>query len=268
MQTQFNARGNGWRGSNPSRQLDGLSQPLTRPLESMDEKELRTQYEKTNTMLNNPNLKLPDGGAKLKAKLEQIKSLLEQVQQADESNISDKVSGLSLNEKPDIRKATVLRSSQAEVHPENLLRAHPTHSHMATVSQPAHAGTRMMSLEESMQLQEAQQKDIKLANMRKKIQSIRGSSTTRTSESLADDLSLTMNSLQLDPETRIPRPDDDNPEDMEGEDADSDDDTTDSDDDDQDGLDGFERYDDEGYEEDDQQVFEDGQQHNNNNRRI
>ncbi|OAD02726.1 hypothetical protein MUCCIDRAFT_155961 [Mucor lusitanicus CBS 277.49] len=125
-----------------------------------------------------------------------------------------------------------------------------------------------MSLEESMQLQEAQQKDIRLANMRKKIQSIRGSSSTRTSESLADDLSLTMNSLRLDPETRIPRPDDDNPEDMEGEDADSDDDTTDSEDQDQDGMDGFERYDDEGYEEDDQQVFEDGQQHNNNNRRI
>lgn len=54
MQTQFNARGNGWRGSNPSRQLDGLSQPLTRSLESMDEKELKAQYEKTNTMLNNP----------------------------------------------------------------------------------------------------------------------------------------------------------------------------------------------------------------------
>ncbi|KAF1797693.1 hypothetical protein V8B55DRAFT_1513965 [Mucor lusitanicus] len=259
MQTQFNTRGNGWRGTNPSRQLDGLSQPLTRSLESMDEKELRAQYEKTNTMLNNPNLKLPDGGAKLKAKLEQIKSLL-QAQQANEDNITDKVSGLSLNDKPDIRKATVLRSSQAEIHPENLLRAHPTQS--------SHAGTRMMSLEESMQLQEAQQKDIRLANMRKKIQSIRGSSSTRTSESLADDLSLTMNSLRLDPETRIPRPDDDNPEDMEGEDADSDDDTTDSEDQDQDGMDGFERYDDEGYEEDDQQVFEDGQQHNNNNRRI
>ncbi|KAL7316751.1 hypothetical protein PS15m_003201 [Mucor circinelloides] len=259
MQTQFNTRGNGWRGANPSRQLEGLSQPLTRPLESMDEKELKAQYEKTNTMLNNPNLKLPDGGAKLKAKLEQIKSLLE-AQQASESNIADKVSGLSLDDKPDIRRATVLRSSQAEIHAENLLRAHPTQS------QSSHAGTRMMSLEESMQLQEAQQKDIKLANMRKKIQSIRGSTTTRTSESLADDLSLTMNSLQLDPETRQPRPDDDNPEDMEGEDADSDDDTTDSED--EDDMDGYERYDDEGYEEDDQQVFEDGQQHNNNNRRI
>jgi len=85
------------------------------------------------------NLKLPDGGAKLKAKLEQIQSLLE-AQQANESNITDKVSGLSLNEKPDIRKATVLRSSQAEVHPESLLRAHPTHGHMAAASHSLHVG--------------------------------------------------------------------------------------------------------------------------------
>lgn len=81
----------------------------------------------------NSNLKLPDGGAKLKAKLEQIKSLLE-AQQASESNITDKVSGLSLNDKPDIRRATVLRSSQAEIHAENLLRAHPTQSQSSHVS--------------------------------------------------------------------------------------------------------------------------------------
>lgn len=77
------------------------------------------------------NLKLPDGGAKLKAKLEQIKSLLE-AQKVDANNITDKVSGLSLNEKPDIRKETVLRSNQTEVHPANLLRAHPTDNHMVT----------------------------------------------------------------------------------------------------------------------------------------
>ncbi|KAI8636548.1 hypothetical protein BD408DRAFT_454568 [Parasitella parasitica] len=228
-------------------------------------------------MLINPNLKLPDGGAKLKAKLKQLEALLD-AQQVNANVISDKVSELSLHEKPDVRKATVLRSNQTQVHSDNLLRAHPTSNNYKACSQVAHS-TQMMSLEESMQLQEAQQKDIKLANMRKKIQSIRGSSARHTSESLADDLSLTMNRLQLDPETRQPRPDDDNPEDMEGEDADNDDDdngdddddddTTDSDeDDDFDDVDGYERYDDEGYEEDDQNVFEDGQHHNNNNRRL
>lgn len=114
----------------------------------------------------------------------------------------------------------------------------------------------MMSLEESMKLQESQQNDIKLANMRKKMESVRGSVAT---ESLADDLSLTMNSLRLDPETRIPRPDDDGPSDDEGDDADSDD---------SDPM-NYERYEDEAY--DDEEVdeeFDDGQLHNNNNRRV
>jgi hypothetical protein len=121
----------------------------------------------------------------------------------------------------------------------------------------------MMSLDESMKLQESQQKDIKLANMRKKMESVRG---TVANESLADDLTLSMNRLQLDPETRIPRPDDDGPSDGEGRDADSYDDT-DSDDDEEEDLEEYERYDDEGFEED-QQEFEDDQLHNNNNRRV
>lgn len=112
----------------------------------------------------------------------------------------------------------------------------------------------MMSLEESMKLQESQQNDIKKANMRKKMESVRGSVT---SESLADDLSLTMTHLQLDPETRIPRPDDDGPSDYEGDDADSDDSAEMN----------YERYEDEGFEEDDEE-FDDGQVYNNNNRRI
>ncbi len=121
-----------------------------------------------------------------------------------------------------------------------------------------------MSLEESMQLQESQQKDIKLANMRKKMESVRKSAAANSGSSLADDLALNMNKLQLDPETRIPRPDDDGSSDGEGGDADSD-----SDSDEDDDLDNgyYERYDDEGFEEDEDQVFEDGQQHNNNNRR-
>jgi hypothetical protein len=54
MNTQFNGKGKAWRGSNPTRQLDGLSQPLTRRLEDLNEKELKELYDKTNTMLNNP----------------------------------------------------------------------------------------------------------------------------------------------------------------------------------------------------------------------
>lgn len=101
----------------------------------------------------------------------------------------------------------------------------------------------MMSLEESMKLQELQQKDIKLANMRKRMETVKGSFAN---QSLADDLSSTMNRLRLDPENRQPRPDDDGPSDEEGDDADSDDDTEDED---------YERYDDEGFDEEDEQQF-------------
>ncbi|CEP09940.1 hypothetical protein [Parasitella parasitica] len=269
MQTQYDTKSSACPGSSTSRQQDGLSQPQAFLFDSMNENELKTQCEKINAMLNDPNLKLPDGGRKLKIKLEQLKALLD-AQQTNANAIIDSVSALSLYEKPSARKAIVLQSSQPHASSKNLLRAHPLSNNRNTTAKIPHS-TQMISLEESMRLQEAQQKDIKLANMKKKLQSVQGSSTSnrrRTSESLASDLSLTMNRLQLDPETRPPRPDDDNPEDMEGEDADSDEYTTDSDeDDDFDDMDIYDRYEDEGYEEYDQHVFEDGQQHNNNNAR-
>jgi hypothetical protein len=53
MNTQFNG-GRAWRGTNPSRQLDGLSQPLTRQLKDMSQTELAALYDKTSSMLNNP----------------------------------------------------------------------------------------------------------------------------------------------------------------------------------------------------------------------
>ncbi|CAO3656017.1 unnamed protein product [Mucor hiemalis] len=213
----------------------------------MSQTELEDLYEKTNAMLNNPALKLPDGGAKLKAKLDQINTILKN-ENTITNGITDKVSGLSLSDKINVRKETVLRSNRTVEQPSNLLRAHDS-DHTRTV--------RMMSLEESMKLQESQQNDIKMANMRKKMESVRGSMVP--TDSLADDLTMTMNSLQLDPETRVPRPDDDGPSDGEGDDADSDD---------SDELEYYERYDDEGFEEDEDQEFEDGQQHNNNNRRV
>ncbi|KAI7869837.1 uncharacterized protein EV154DRAFT_530428 [Mucor mucedo] len=250
MNTPFTGRGKAWVGANPSRQLDGLSQPLTRNLQDMDQKELLALHEKTSAMLNNPTLHLPDGGAKLRAKIEQINAILNNENTATNS-ITNKVSGLSLNEKLDIRKETIVRSNQVQdVHAHNLLRAHDADEQHARTA-------RMMSLEESMKLQEMQQNDIKLANMNKRMESVRGSVP---SKSLADDLSLTMGGLQLDPETRIPRPDDDGPSDDEGDDMDSDDSA------DFEGQ-NYQRFEDEGFEEDDEE-FDDGQLHNNNNRRV
>lgn len=72
----------------------------------------------------NSTLHLPDGGAKLRAKIEQINAILNNENTATNS-ITNKVSGLSLNEKLDIRKETIVRSNQVQdVHAHNLLRAH------------------------------------------------------------------------------------------------------------------------------------------------
>lgn len=64
-------------------------------------------------------MKLPDGGSKLKTKLEQIEQLLS----SSTHSITDKVSNLSLNNK----KESLLRSTNTNVQPSNLLRAHNRH---------------------------------------------------------------------------------------------------------------------------------------------
>ncbi|KAI8091085.1 uncharacterized protein B0P05DRAFT_584206 [Gilbertella persicaria] len=160
--------------------LDGLR---THRATLNDSNDLQSQYEKTKATLNNPHLTLPDGGAKLKAKLAQLESLLK-------NSLSDKVSELSLNDTLDVRQKTLIQSNQQQT-PIQLLRAHaPSETDM---SPPR--GARMMSLEESMKLQESQQRDIQLANMRKRMEDVSKSKSEQ--ESLADDLTVTMNRLQL-----------------------------------------------------------------------
>ncbi|KAI8350336.1 hypothetical protein EDC96DRAFT_297555 [Choanephora cucurbitarum] len=196
--------------------MNSIKKSKQRSTDPVSTNDLQHQYEKTKAMLNNPNLKLPDGGAKLKAKLAELEVLMKQ-------SLTDKVSELSLNDhKVNIRQQTLERSKQTPMS-TNLLRAHSAKD--ARVAQ-------MMSLEESMKLQESQQKDIKLANMRKRMEEVTRSS--KTQESLADDLEMAMNQLQLDPEIRQPSPDDDG----------SSEDEYDSDD----SLEGA--YEDEGFEED------------------
>ncbi|KAI7901340.1 uncharacterized protein BX663DRAFT_514161 [Cokeromyces recurvatus] len=248
MSIQFKSNKKNRLGSNGIRQADDRRPSSL--LDSMDQKELEAQYEKIKNMLNNNSLKLPDGGAKLKAKLEQIKCLLD-----DQNAIANKVSELSLDDKINVRQETIDRSNNIspQVHSTKLLKAHSLDS---KTEQNTSRSARMMSLDESMHLQEAQQKDIKLANMKKRMESVRNA----TVDNLADDLAMTMNSLQLDPETRQPRPDDDGLSDEEGEDADSDD-LSDSENEEL-----YERYDDEGFEEDEQHIFDDGRQQDDNTR--
>lgn len=81
----------------------------------------------TNTLFS--TLKLPDGGAKLKLKLEQIKSLLDASEDNLTNRITDKVSEMSLSEKPNVRKETLLRSNNISDQPSKLLKA-TTHDGM------------------------------------------------------------------------------------------------------------------------------------------
>ncbi|KAG1042941.1 hypothetical protein G6F43_011775 [Rhizopus delemar] len=181
-------------------------------------------------------IKLPDGGAKLKLKLEQIEKALAATENT--SNLARRVSDMSIADRPNTRKEALLHANNYPTESHKLLRAHSDMESKARTSC-------IISLEESIQLQDSQQKDIKEANMKKRMESI----TRKTKiDSLTDELSSTMGRLRLDPETRVPRPDDDGSSDDEGPDADS---LDDSDDDDDDDL--LYANDDEGFEEEEEE---------------
>ncbi|KAG1148298.1 hypothetical protein G6F37_005937 [Rhizopus arrhizus] len=189
-------------------------------------------------MLNNATIKLPDGGAKLKLKLEQIEKALAATENT--SNLTQRVSDMSIADRPNTRKEALLHANKYPTESHKLLRAHSD-------MEPNARTSCIISLEESIQLQDSQQKDIKEANMKKRMESI----TRKTKiDSLTDELSSTMGRLRLDPETRVPRPDDDGSSDDEGPDADS---IDDSDDDDDDLL---YANDDEGFEEEEEEEEE------------
>ncbi|CAO3699793.1 unnamed protein product [Rhizopus stolonifer] len=194
-------------------------QKVEKDINSLSHEELAELYEKTQAILNNQTIKLPDGGAKLKAKIEQIGKVLTNAKNT--ANLTQKVSELSLHDCPNSRKEILHYADNAkEAH--TLLRPHSEPSSNTRAA-------RIISLEESIQIQDSQQKDIKEANMKKRMESVTKSMKV---DSLADELSNTMGRLRLNPETRVPRPDDDGSSDGEGDGTDSMDDDSDDDDDD------------------------------------
>ncbi|PHZ13262.1 uncharacterized protein RHIMIDRAFT_130931 [Rhizopus microsporus ATCC 52813] len=192
-----------------------------RDLNNLSHHELVELYTKTKAILNNSGIKLPDGGSKLKAKLEQIEEALKNT---ENTSLSKRVSELSINDRPNTRKEVLIHANKSASSQENQQSHKLLRSHSDMVSSARSA--RIISLDESIQLQESQQKEIKEANMKKRMESVKKSIKT---DSLTDELTSTMGRLRLDPETRIPRPDDDGPSDDEGPDADSIDDTDDDD---------------------------------------
>ncbi|KAI9283210.1 hypothetical protein BY458DRAFT_3499 [Sporodiniella umbellata] len=211
---------------------------IEKSVESLSFQELEALYSKTQSILNNSTIQLPDGGAKLKAKLEQIKK----VQNSRNDTLTQKVSEMSLSDRPNSRK-DILDHATSPKDAHTLLKPH-----LETEAKGRSAC--VISLEESIRLQDTQQKDIKEANMKKRLESITRSMKT---DSLTDELNQSMGRLRLSAETSISHPDDDGSSDGEGRDADSIDDESDDDDDDDDNDDNdrlLYAEDDEGFDED------------------
>ncbi|KAI8978092.1 hypothetical protein BDB01DRAFT_852632 [Pilobolus umbonatus] len=161
-----------------SRLLDGLSQSLTRPLKDMTVDELTQLKERTSHMLYSTSVKLPDGGNKLRMKIREIEKVI-----AEKEGMTQRMKNISLVDfkRPNVREETIQLSNQLVdegMKPHNLLKA----------ANKSTSGARMMSLEESVQLQAKQQREIKEANVRKRMESM----------SLKDDLSLTLEQLNLE----------------------------------------------------------------------
>lgn len=67
-------------------------------------------------------IKLPDGGAKLKLKLEQIEKALEATENT--SNLARRVSDMSIADRPNTRKEALLHANNYPTESHKLLRAH------------------------------------------------------------------------------------------------------------------------------------------------
>ncbi|KAI8982469.1 hypothetical protein BDF20DRAFT_835089 [Mycotypha africana] len=232
------------------------------------ERDLQDQCDKIASLLQNPNIKLPDGGKKLKARLQELQQLLK----PKAADITKGVSHLSLadNKRPNMRKQIINQSNEVSNESNmssSLLKANASKNASSSMSDSEDnvtlgRKTRMLGLDESLKLQESYEKDRKLATLKKKMELVRESAETSKStpsESLADEISLTMGGLKLDPETRPLRPDDD---DSLTEDEDDDDEEFYSENDDE-PLRDLERYDDEGFDEADDVI----EQYENSNRR-
>ncbi|CAO3595838.1 unnamed protein product [Absidia cylindrospora] len=247
-----------------SRLLDGFGSNKTKPIESLGKQNLLDLRDKTQTMLNNSTITatLPDKGSKLKEKLALIETLLNSSANDTPESVSDKVSKLSLenNNRPNIRKKSVADANleACRIHlSSNLLQAHGpvggsggigSMIEATEMDDRQKAKVRMISLEESVRLQDHQRDRIKEEGFRKQLRNLK----PRNVNALDDDISMTMNRLRLDPGIRVPRPADDNTDDDEGPDEDGNDDDDDDDEDDDDY-----NYD-SAYDEDDSSIHDEG----------
>lgn len=174
---------------------------------------------------------LPDKGLKIQNTIRQIDELLKSTRNDSEGSSSsavDKEEDKQQENNGDSAKITKqmskLNISSSAVRKQSIERANAladrydgSRSLLAPQTEPS-AKTKMLRMDESVRLQEAQQQRIKEEKLKRQLKSIHAT----TSESLADDLSLTLSRMKLDPEMRPERPQDDQPEDDDDEEDDLD----------------------------------------------
>ncbi|KAI8339931.1 hypothetical protein BC941DRAFT_237113 [Chlamydoabsidia padenii] len=174
-----------------SRQLEGFaSTNMIAPIQSLSKPDLLDLRAKTQSTLNNSTIvtTLPDKGSRLKEKLKMIDTLLNACNDTPETVIEE-VSKLSLenSNKPNIRKKSVadanLEASRVNLS-SNLLQAHAiqTPSIDKTTSaggnntfkdERQQAKVRMISLDESVRLQDNQRDRIKEEGFNKQLRNLK-----------------------------------------------------------------------------------------------
>ncbi|KAH8550876.1 hypothetical protein BGW37DRAFT_61643 [Umbelopsis sp. PMI_123] len=235
-------------------------------LEQCQESELMDIRKKNTHILDNPTIvaTLPDKGEKLRATNILIDKLLSQLdpdgnfqssssktpiqEQAgeeisDEAPITDAISKLSLRNKENGRDHSIaLANAQASNNQfvsSGMMRTRKSsiadggYNDAASTEPTANARVRMISLNESLQLQDSHQQNQKAQDLRYKLQKLKNHPKDY---SLTEELSETMDNLRLDPESEQSDP--------------ADDDTTDSDINESDREDTFDDFYDEGFDED------------------
>ncbi|CDH58535.1 predicted protein [Lichtheimia corymbifera JMRC:FSU:9682] len=202
-------------GTRPQRRndrlLDGMLSSPARKLAAMSRSELLEQRERNERMLQNTSIvnTLPDKGAKLKNSIAQIDALLQQQENTAAAAAAE--ASTSNMTQPNIRQMSLEENGSNS---RSLLAE-------KDVDGMAHSKTRMMPMDESMQLQNEQLQAMKDEKLRRQMAALRPPQPKFT-ESLADDLSLSMERMKLNPETGSHRPPDDDRDEYESDSEDED----------------------------------------------
>ncbi|KAJ2959991.1 hypothetical protein NQZ79_g4552 [Umbelopsis isabellina] len=250
---------------------NSLSAGYVRDLEQCQEAELLDIKAKNLHILSNPTIvaTLPDQGEKLRATNKLIESILAKIspngsyhssppnigqenttaqeENTEENPLMNAMSKLSIKSKENGREHSVAlanaEASNNQFISSGIMRtrkpsiAEGTQLDSTSPDACVNARVQMITLNESVQLQETHQQTSKAQDLKYKLNRLKNS---RSEYSLTEELTDTMQSMRLDPETDQSEPDDD--------------DTTDSDVEESANESPIEDYEDEGFEEDDEYV--------------